>query len=400
MRLLFIFIILLFQTIVFGQRLTKKQEKTIKETIQQQFGVTADEVDYNYGVGNYCIVEQDTFYNPDGYNYVFKLNTGNAERLDASSFHGSNFQRFLFSWEGKMYALGGYGFFTTNNNLSFFNPRLKGWAFKHTFGKVPNTILGLTFKLHNQLVSFNNYKSGNSATKNKLDSSLYVLDLPKMRWTKYRLLSENIQFIGRTFYLKNYVLFVGKTHSLLFKNNSLSYVQFVNEDIGLSEWSMINYIDGNSLYLLNNEHKSLDAIIYSIDFSSHWNKVKSKSTLRWEKIVSADSSSLFVTVLPWLLVLLVFVVSIRFVFVSKRKNTNHVQFEYSELHKRFINHPVKILTIEELDVLLGIDHLEADSKKLKRTRLINDLNLRHPNFIERRKDESDKRRFVYIVNIV
>jgi hypothetical protein len=39
--------------------------------------------------------------------------------------------------------------------------------------------------------------------------------------------------------------------------------------------------------------------------------------------------------------------------------------------------------------------MDPESKKFKRNRLINDMNQRHPDFITREKDETDKRRYLY-----
>lgn len=56
------------------------------------------------------------------------------------------------------------------------------------------------------------------------------------------------------------------------------------------------------------------------------------------------------------------------------------------------------LTIEELDALFEIDHMENESKKSKRHRLLTTIKTNHPGFITRVKDENDKRRFVYLVD--
>lgn len=154
-------------------------------------------------------------YNPDGYHYVFRLTKGKAERLDNSTYHGGNFQRYLFHWKGNLFALVGYGFFTTNNNLIFYNTRLKRWTYKNTTGDKPKFILGTSFLNKNKINSFNNYRCGNETTKDVLDSNLYILVLSKMLWKKYRLSNKNIHFTGRSYYTKDYVLFVGPTHSLI-----------------------------------------------------------------------------------------------------------------------------------------------------------------------------------------
>ena len=397
-RFFILLVALLFQRSIIGQHLTKQQYQTIYHTIESQFGAVADQFEYNLVRNNWCVIQNDTFFNPDGYNYVFKLKQGEAIRLDGSSFHGGNFQRTLFDWDKYLFSLGGYGFFTSNNNVSFFNPRLKGWVYKHTTGEQPAHILGVALKYQNKIFSFNNYKSGNSATKDLLDSNLYVLNLKKMHWEKFKLLSREIQCIGRTYHLKEYVLVVGPTHAVLFKNNSLNYIRMANEDIGLSDQSRIDSMSGNIFYLTNQEHKSASPSYYQIDFEKWWNKNTSKSTLKWQPINPTTASISWLSMIPWCLLI---VSLLLFIFLLKKKNKGLEDQKpaYTDLHLRFVNLENKILSIEALDELLEISHLEADSKKLKRTRMINELNLRHPNFIERRKDESDKRRFVYIVNV-
>jgi hypothetical protein len=54
--------------------------------------------------------------------------------------------------------------------------------------------------------------------------------------------------------------------------------------------------------------------------------------------------------------------------------------------------------IDELDTLLEISHMEFDSRKLKRHRLLSDLEKTNPGLIQRQKDETDKRRFIYSIH--
>ena len=84
--------------------------------------------------------------------------------------------------------------------------------------------------------------------------------------------------------------------------------------------------------------------------------------------------------------------------VKKSKNEIEENNNFTEIHQRLFSHQNNSFTTDELDVVLEIDHLEADSKKLKRHRIINDLNQTHTNFIERIKDNNDKRKYIYIIN--
>jgi hypothetical protein len=396
MRNLLLFLFLSVINQFFAQNLTEKQYQLIKATITNQFGTVADHFKYNIGFNNICVVGNDTLYNPNGYNYVFQLNNGDAKRLDQSPFHGSNSHRYIFSWEKKLHALGGYGFFTTNNNLSFFIPNLKGWSFKAT-KNTPPFLLGLCLKKSNKIYSFNNLKGGNSATKDLLDSNLYILDLPSMVWQKYSLNDPELVTIGKVFYLKDYTLHKGETFSLLFKNNSLSFIKLINENIGFSDESELISIEDNVIDLKNNEQRAEKHINYSIDLNHLWNISTNKKNLTWSNIENTTTQFSFFSFLPWILlvvvILLFAVLMIRFYYIKKESVS-----PYTELHLKFIQHKNNSFTIEELDELLEIEHLEPDSRKLKRTRLINELNNSKPSFIERVRDESDKRRYLYKIN--
>ena len=396
MRLISLLFFCVFSNLVLTQRLTKKQNHLVNTTIANQFGTVADHFKYDMGYLNLCVVNQDTFYNPNGYNYVFKLRNGSAERLDQSPFHGSNSFRYIFSWENQLHALGGYGFFTTNNNLSFFIPKLKGWSFKAT-KNTPPFILGLCIKNASKIYSFNNTKGGNSATKDLFDSNLYVLDLPSMQWEKFRIKDKSILTIGKAFYLQDYTLFKGETFSVLFQKNSLRYIRLINENIGLSDESELISIEGNSLNMLNNEQNTKEEVNYKIDFKTLWENSASKKTLNWESISLLSKNSNWNSFLPWMLLLVVTTVFAWFVYRFKQQK-HQPNSPYSELHLKLIGLQKTTLTIEELDEIFEIVHLEPDSKKLKRTRLINELNVSKPNFIERERDESDKRRYLYKVN--
>jgi hypothetical protein len=218
-----------------------------------------------------------------------------------------------------------------------------------------------------------------------------------MVWEKYSLNERELVTIGKVFYLKDYILHKGETFSLLFKSNSLSYIKLINENIGFSDESELISIEDNVIYLKNNEQRAEKHINYSIDFNHQWNISTNKKNLTWSTIKNTTKQFSFFSFLPWILlvvVILLFAVwMIRFYYLKKESVS-----PYTELHLKFIQHKNNSFTIEELDELLEIEHLEPDSKKLKRTRLINELNHTKPNFIERERDESDKRRYLYKIN--
>ena len=387
-----LFIVASVCTKISAQILSNKQESEIRTTIHTQFQEASEDLQYNFGFNNIQCIGKDTLYNPDGYHYVFKLTKGKAERIDKCTFHGANFQRFLFHWKGNLFAMGGYGFFTTNNNLQFFNARLKGWTYKNTSGNRPPFIHGVAFEHKNKIYAFNNFKSGNTTTNDLIDSNLYILDLPKMRWGKFSMTDKNVHFTGRAYHTKDFVLYVGNTHSMLIAPHSLKYIVWTNEDVSLSKNAIIS-IHENTLTLENTFSVHSKKSKYTIDLAAKWKNNPHKITLRWnvlsdKQVSNFSTSKAIVQILISILLILIGVYYIR------RKKTKKVGIDYNQLEQKLISEN-RMLNTEELDALFGIEHMDVDSKKFKRNRMINEMNQRHPDFIIRKKDDSDKRRFLY-----
>ena len=92
-----------------------------------------------------------------------------------------------------------------------------------------------------------------------------------------------------------------------------------------------------------------------------------------------------------------------------------IVYTYKSRQKRFITTPLPILEkhnyfdkvaasagntlrTHEIDELFDIEKLSYDSRKLKRHRLIQEINKKHPDLIQRVKDKEDQRKYLYIIN--
>lgn len=390
---LFVGLLVTFQ-FVLGQELNPTQEKTIKKSIEETYGPIDVNFIYNQGFNTISILGKDTLYNPNGYYFVFKLSHGKAERLDRCTFHGGNFHRFLFSWKKRLYALGGYGFFTTTNNLLYFNKISGGWTFQPTGGTIPPHLLGTNFKKGKYIYTFNNYQCGNSTGMDIFDFKLHRLDLDKMQWKTFNLLDTNLFFKGFSYSLKNYVFFKGEDRSVIIHPTTMEYLIVKNEEIGFPYSHQI--LDLHSDLITIRHVDSVGAKnCKSIDLETIWKSFTIHNKFRYE------SSIIVKPTLSWtalsIVALMGLILFLLFLLVKKNKTSKTPQ-SYTESHLVLINQSKNILTQEEFDSIIGIDMLEQDSKKLRRHRIITDLNQTHPNFIERIKDETDKRRNLYKVN--
>jgi hypothetical protein len=86
-----------------AQTLTPKQEQTIRELISKHYYDEGFNVQLNLGESSFCVIGKDTFFNPPGYRYIFKLSGDTLVRIDKSKFHGSNFNRYFFEHENKLH---------------------------------------------------------------------------------------------------------------------------------------------------------------------------------------------------------------------------------------------------------------------------------------------------------
>lgn len=388
-----------------AQQLKPKQEEYIRKVITSQFGEMSKTVPLQLGKANFCIVNNDTLFNPDGFHYLFKLNGDSAERLDQSVWHGANFDSYLFEWQGSLCNLGGYGMFSTNNNLEYFNLHLKEWSFKPTEGPGPSFIRGIAFKTGHFVYSLNNVKGGNSVVPNIKDTFLYRLDLRTMSWEKSRFADTAARIAGTTFYLENFCFQKGNLHSLLVNPATKSYVIIKNEEAGFVATTQITSIDRDKMLRRSLTTSSVGEVYDTLDMAELWKKNSAQARV-FELLPKQESANIPYKNYAFLAGGFIITLAGSLYWLRRRKKQvpeimddlplNNP--EQSDLFNTICAHPKTVLNTEELDELLAIGHLELDSRKLRRHRLLSALEKDHPGLIVREKDKNDKRRFIYRIN--
>lgn len=420
LKLTFTFLLLLSHTI-FSQILSKKQEAAIRNTISSQFGEAhAQSYMLHLGAANFQYLDGDTLFNPHGFQYVFRLKADTLERLDHSLFHGSDNHRFLFTYNHNLYALGGYGHFTTNNNLKYFNLRLKEWCFVKTKGDVPPFILGPAYKQGNYVYSFNNFKAGNNVEPDSLDANDYRLDLKTMHWQRVTSNMEHHTFFPKPqfIYTKDYVVLLKDLKTMVISPQLNKFMMISNEDYGIGIVSKLKFIDRNKCAFNRfNEIRSSNVVL---DFDNIWktNSTKAKDIV-W-KLEEPSNTSTFFTTICIIIVLIGAIIAGAFINLKRKKqnvrslieaveepeelilqpiqakvesHTDHK--ELKRIAQLFIDLNVSEINWDEMDKILNISHLEGDSRKLRRHRLLKDF---PEGMITRNKAEIDKRRFMYLIN--
>jgi hypothetical protein len=410
---LFIFFSLFFLRLP-AQKLNPYQDKYVRDVIAHQFYECANGVNFESGMANFFVIKRDTFFNPIGYHYLFQLKGDSIERIDYSIFHGGNFNRFSFTDSQNIYLLGGYGMFVTHNNLEAFDLKSKEWYIKATTGPKPPFVCGFTFKSGNYVYTFNNIKGGNNTEPDEFNKDIYRLDLKTFSWEKFENLNTNLEFVFNTvinrvevFYTKDYFLNITGDNFVIINPKNLDYI--ILDKHGLKHRTYSFKIHGNHLYI---KHKSSSEIneneqVFDIDSLYKTNQsiaVPLILTPNWLQIFNLKYSKRVYIIL--LLLLFVYVLNYLFHKLKKRaKEKKKIISPQTPNNEK--SHPLiqvilssskTELSADELDALLGIDYMEQESRKMKRHRLIIQLNEIYPNLLSREKDQSDKRKTIFKVN--
>lgn len=400
MRLTLTTTLLFFFLSSLSQKLSLEQRKIISNDLAYYIKTDTSKFTYYMGPMMFVTIGQDTFYNPEGFHLLYKLKSNKAYRLDKSSYHGHNFGRLLFEHNNKIFLMGGYGFFTTNNLLEYFDLQLKEWNFVATHGDRPNYINGLIFKQDSLVYLINSFRSGNYAEADKLDPYIYLYNTNSNTWSKHKNKNTFSTIIfRRNFNLKNYTISISDEKTLIINKASLLYTLIPNNELPVSEkYSNFIEVQGDILYYTHYGSLESNKNMVTMNVDSLYNANHDHNKRLIVKTYSYFNVESRINLLLFLVIILVPII-FTFLKIKKKKNTQDYIKKFSDpLFSSLINIKDDLITVEELDKLLKIDHMEIESKKSKRHRIINQLNEVYPGLITRKKDEDDKRRFLYIID--
>lgn len=380
-----------------GQKLSANQTKVIRNTITHYLGKEANLRVLENGKAAFIPIGKDTFFNIHGLRYVFQLKGDSAIRMDKSIYHGSNFYRYLFEHEGKIMALGGYGMFITNHNLEAFNPKSHEWYLIQTYGDIPKGIKGTGIKVGQFVYILNNLIDGDNVNETILDKYHYRLDLRDMHWTRYKLFrKEYLEFVPDDFfYLKDYVVAKGEHTSFIYKISTLEFIYHTTDALGLKYFNGYNTnIDNNSLKVWILDTAQTVIKLPELDIEQVWNqnrkriqKLDLEPSLLSQYMVEFGLASTLLLGLGFLL----------YRKQQKSKSVSGQDSQHHPLIEKLFALNQSTLSLEELDDLLEIAHMEGESKKTKRHRLLAVIETQCPGLIVRHKDSTDKRRFLYFI---
>ena len=197
--------------------------------------------------------------------------------------------------------------------------------------------------------------------------------------------------------------------TILINKKEIKFEIIENEKLNLTR--SINFINFKGNLLLFEESNPIKSYrkITQLNLDSVWLVyIKSSSALykpNQNRIIQPSNGIsplwFLISIIPLILILIIYKGKTK-VTANKIKPIELDEIQNNQLEilaLKITKFNKRILNMEELDNLLEINHLEAESRKLRRFRRLSEINQLQPGFIIRIKDEEDKRRFLYHINL-
>lgn len=375
-------------------------------------------------------------------NQVFSLdlNAKTINRLDRTYFRGDNCGSYSFIRKGQYYQVGGYGFWETNNHITYFDPQIKEWEGVSVSGDVPTAIYrGYTAYLPEQdkLITISNFSNDISQNFGSLDlmNDIFEFSFATRTWKKVGQISHP--------YLKDVfsklpidsrvrVLYTGK-YFVLFPLGSKGHVTitFIDpRDLRIYEYEDINMeFSRFPFFSMTVEKPNIffhNEWVLGTKYSNDMHLANESKLVNLHEIVKKAKFLGYLTDKPWYQTnwfyafIMLLVAALSYWAVMKlfgKTNSSNAQKlvitpqiggHFDEVQLALLNQFLKESAQEGLDVehvneILGITQLGADTQRFRRSTVIKELNSKltiltgEKNAILRVSSQLDKRQKRYML---
>lgn|GEM_PF-5317398 len=335
----------------------------------EELSVFKNDSVYIYDVNNFHLLKKKEIISPTNFNLseyhilykdalhfiefnggkVYRLSNDTIQRIDNSYTHkmakGSN----LFMYNNTIYRYGGYGYWTSNNKLTFFDPNTQEWQIINS----PNGIYpgGSHYSFHkilnDKLYVIGglkvNPKDRNAYLKN---DELWSFDFKTKKWENLGVLSQNIEYVIPSFVINDNI----------FKTTKSTLQEIDLKNSLLKEYALNPLIQKSSQNHLPFVHK--DNIYLWIQYDSGLKLVKTKLDALNFNLINEQAlvNNLNIIILNILIVISCIGILI-FVFYSRKKfknNSNKLLFKNNKITSK--DGFLKLNTLENEILILLINN--------------------------------------------
>tara|TARA_B110000459_G_scaffold195419_1_gene236051 strand:- start:778 stop:2109 length:1332 start_codon:yes stop_codon:yes gene_type:complete len=291
---------------------------------------------------------------------VYQLNNDTIQRIDNSYTHKMTWDSNLFTYNDTIYRYGGYGFWTTNNKLTFYDTVTNEWQIISSVnGIYPKGSCSSFYKILNDKLYIIGGEKVNPEDLNQRinNDEIWSFDFKAKKWENIGLLNQNIKYSNNSFELNGNIF--SPTYEFILEvdlKNSL-----------LKEYALDPIIQ-KTIYGVNKPFVHKDNIYLWIQYDSGIKLVKTKlDTLNFNLInEQALVKNNYIVVLK-LLIVIACIIFLIFLFSIKKKykeNSNKLLFKNNKV---FIKD--------------NFTNINADENKLLTLLINNDFSITNENLV-------------------
>ena len=291
---------------------------------------------------------------------VYQLNNDTIQRIDNSYTHKMTWDSNLFTYNDTIYRYGGYGFWTTNNKLTFYDTVTNEWQIISSVnGIYPKGSCSSFYKILNDKLYIIGGEKVNPEDLNQRinNDEIWSFDFKAKKWENIGLLNQNIKYSNNSFELNGNIF--SPTYEFILEvdlKNSL-----------LKEYALDPIIQ-KTIYGVNKPFVHKDNIYLWIQYDSGLKLVKTKlDTLNFNLInEQALVKNNYIVVLK-LLIVIACIIFLIFLFSIKKKykeNSNKLLFKNNKV---FIKD--------------NFTNINADENKLLTLLINNDFSITNENLV-------------------
>lgn len=324
-------------------------------------------------------------------------------------YFGYNFGAKTFTYKNEIYSLGGYGYWQTHSNLIMFDRDLGTWKMISTINKPQNYTSHCVGKIGDTILTLFGETRDESSNYSADAKNGHYLNLENFKWDEISYDNkEQLQtplIIGNKYLdLQDYIVFETQL------DTKLGLYIINKSNLSVNFWNLGEHPINISPFVFINNNK--------ITFQRHSSEI---ARINFDKITQDEITLGYVhletshkTPLIWFLgilgILLILLPLIYFTFkyfkiTRLKSNGNNEDIGLvDQLTEEILKIKGEIIDLNELNKLFGIDNLTAERRRVKRSKLINEINHRYNNItgddlIIRKRDGEDKRYVRYKIGV-
>ena len=161
---------------------------------------------------------------------VYQLNNDTIQRIDNSYSHKMAWESNVFTYNDTIYRYGGYGYWTYNNKLTFYDKNTNEWQIINSANEIKPGGSSTSFYiiLNDKLYIIGGLKENSEDLNQRLNNDeIWSFDFKTKKWEKFGMLNESVKYNIASFQINDNIYNITKNNieEIDIKNNQLKILE-------------------------------------------------------------------------------------------------------------------------------------------------------------------------------